>query len=129
MASAGCAGLLFARVDVKDLPQTDYEITRYTSGTRGVAIILDDPNDDVLLTFGTDKFRTKKEGLKPPQRYLKQFMGSPKAYQLQDKETEQVLGYLLISWELEWLVHYNRGGRKVSICIEDPYAGGGNGGE
>jgi hypothetical protein len=129
MGTVGCAGLMSSRVDPKDLPETEYEVTRYRSGTRSLAIILDDPSDDVVLTVGIDKVRTKKEGLSTPQRYMNKFLGTPEAYQLQDKETGNVLGYLLISPQLKWLVHYNRGKGRVTFSIEDPLAGGGNGGE
>ena len=128
LAIAGCAGLLSPTVDLKDLPETDYLTTRYTSGTKSLAIILDDPNDDVLVTFGSEKFRTKEMGLSPPQKYLQKFMGEPKAHELQDREEKHVFGYLLISHELEWLTHYNKNKRQVSISILDPYGGGGNGG-
>jgi hypothetical protein len=127
--AAGCAGLMYPTVDLEDLPESQYEVTRYTSSTRSLSIILDDPNDDVLMCFGADGSRTKTMGLNPPQKYLKRFMGKPKAYEIQDKETEQVFGYLLISMDLEWLVHYNRGMKKVTISIKDPHGIGGNGGD
>ena len=128
IGTSGCTRLLFPKVDLKDVPQTDYEVIRYTSGAKSPAIILDDPNDDVLLTF-KDKPRTKKEGLNAPQRYLKKFLGDPKAYRLQDKETGDILGYLLISPHLEWLVRYDKKGGTVGISIEDPLTWGGNGGD
>jgi hypothetical protein len=128
MGTVSCVGLLFPTVDLNDLPETRYEVTRYISSTKSLAIILDDPDDGVLLTFSTGEFQTKKVGLNPPQKYLEQFMGSPKAYELQDKETGDVLGYLLISSHLEWLVNYDRDGGKVTVSIEDAHTGGGNGG-
>jgi hypothetical protein len=129
MGTVGCAGLMSSRVDLTDLPETQYVATRYRSATRSLAIILDDPSDDVVLSVDIDKVRTKKEGLSTPQRYLNKFLGPPEAYQLQDKESGDVLGYLLISPHLKWLVHYNRGKGSVTFSIEDPLAGGGNGGE
>ncbi len=128
IGTAGCSGLLSSRIGLKDLPQTHYEVTRYTSGTKGLAIIFDDPNDNVRLTVSQDKFRAKREGSGTPQTYLKDFIWTPKAYEVQDKETGAVLGYLLISPELEWLVHYNKAKGKVSIWINDPHDSGANGG-
>jgi hypothetical protein len=129
MGTAGCAGLMSSEVDPTDLPESQYEVTRYRSATRSLAIILDDPSDDVVLTVDIDKVRTKKEGLSTPQRYLDKFLGEPEAYQIQDKETGKVLGYLLVSSDLQWLVHYNRAKRRVTFSIEDPLSGGGDGGE
>ncbi|MGD9022190.1 MAG: hypothetical protein PVJ62_00275 [Deltaproteobacteria bacterium] len=129
LAIVGCAGLSSPRIQLEDLPQTPYEVTRYRSSTKSTAIILDNPDDDVLVTFSKDEFRTKKEGLNPPERYLKLFMGTPQVYRLEDKESKQVLGYLLISVDLDWLVHYDRGAGQVNIAVEDPHSGGGNGGE
>jgi hypothetical protein len=84
---------------------------------------LDDPNDDVLLTVSKDKFQTKREGSGTPQAYVKDFLWGPNAYAFQDKETGNVLGYLLISTELKWLANYNRAKGKVNIWIEDPFRG------
>lgn len=129
LGSAGCAGLLSSKTALSNLPEKPYEVTRYTSLTKSKAYILDDPNDDILLTFSTGRFQTKNEGLNPPEKYLEKFGGTPEAYQIQDKETEAVLGYLLISSDLEWLMHFDRGEKKVVISIEDPHSTGGNGGE
>jgi hypothetical protein len=121
MGTAGCATSWYPRIDLKDLPHTHYDVTRYTSATKSSAIILDDPNDDVLLTVAKEKSRTKREGLSTPQEYVKDFLWSPNAYRLLDKETGNVLGYLLISPELKWRASYNKAKGKVSIWIDDPY--------
>ena len=65
IGTVSCAGLLFPTVDLIDLPETRYEVTRYISSTKSLAIILDDPDDGVLLAFSTGEFQTKKEGLNP----------------------------------------------------------------
>jgi len=121
VGALGCAGLSFQRIDLKDLPETPHIATVYRSGTKGLAVILDEPNDNVVATVTYEKFRAKKDGLKVPQGYLKDFIWTPDAYVLQDKESEKVLGYLLISPELEWLVHYNRGDEVLGFWIDDPY--------
>ena len=125
----GCAGLSFQRIDLKDLPETPFEATVYRSGTKGLAVILDEPNDGVVATVTNEKFRSKKDGLKVPQGYLKDFIWTPDAFLLQDKEGEKVLGYLLISPELEWVVQYNRGHAVLDFWIEDLYDGNGGDGE
>jgi hypothetical protein len=105
-----------------DLPDTLFEASVYRSCSAAPAAILDDPNDDVLLSPSIDKYRFKKQGLRPPQKYLKEFSWSPpEIYRLQHRETGNVLGYLLISPELEWLVRYNKDKGEVRIWIEDPY--------
>jgi hypothetical protein len=125
VGALGCAGLSFQRIDLKDLPETPFEATVYRSGTKGLAVILDEPNDGVVGTVTNEKFRAKKDGLKVPQGYLKDFIWTPDAYLLQDKEDEKVLGYLLISPELEWVVQYNRGHEVLDFWIEDRYDSGG----
>lgn len=128
VGALGCAGLSFQRIDLKDLPETPFEATVYRSGTKGLAVILDEPNDGVVATVTNEKFRAKKDGLKVPQGYLRDFIWTPYAYLLQDKEGEK-LGYLLISRELEWVVQYNRGREVLDFWIEDRYDVGGGAGE
>jgi hypothetical protein len=129
VGASGCAPLSFQRIDLKDLPETPFEATVYTSGTKGLAVILDEPNDGVVATVTIEKFRAKKEGLRVAQGYLKHFIWTPHAYKLQDKEDGKVLGYLLISPELEWLVHYDKGHQVLDVWIEDPYDAGDGDGE
>ena len=119
------AQLLFPRVDVNNLPQTHFEATVYRSGSRGFAILLDEPNDGILLTVSRDKFRTRNECSSTPQRYLKEFSWGLAVYRLQGRETGDVLGYLLITPELEWLVRYNKDRGEISVWIEDPTELGG----
>ncbi|NVM22969.1 MAG: hypothetical protein HWN68_14460 [Desulfobacterales bacterium] len=121
VGASGCAALSFQRIDLKDLPETPFEATVYRSGTKGLAVILDDPNDDVVATVTNEKFLAEKDGLKAPQGYLKDFIWTPDAYLLQDRKGQKVLGYLLISPELEWLAHYNKGHKALDFWIEDPY--------
>ncbi len=121
VGASGCGALSFQKIGLKDLPETPFEATVYTSGTKGLAVILDEPNDSVVATVTIEEFRTKKEGLRVAQGYLKHFIWTPDAFKLQDKEDKKVLGYLLISPELEWLVHYDKGHAVLDFWIEDPY--------
>jgi len=129
VGAVGCAGLSSQRIDLKDLPESRFEVTVYRSVTKGLAIILDEPSDGVVATVSNEKFRTKKEGLKVPQGYLKDFFWTPDAYVLRDRESDKVLGYLLISRELEWLVHYEKGKEVLDFWIEYPYDGDGGDGQ
>jgi len=106
-----------------------FEATVYRSGTKGLAVILDEPNDGVVATVTNEKFRAKKDGLKDPQGYLGDFIWTPDAYLLRDREGGKVLGYLLVSPEFEWVVKYNRGHEVLEFWIEDRYDVGGGAGE
>ncbi len=116
-----CATSSFERIDLNDLPETPFEITVYRSATKGLAVILDEPRDRVLITVIREKHRAKKEGLKTFEGYLEEFIWTPKVYRLVDKQDALVLGYLLISPELKWLIRYDKDERKVNIWITDPY--------
>ena len=120
MGTACRPQLLFPRVDINKLPQTHFEATVYRSGSRGFAILLDEPNDGVLLSVSRDKFRARNKGSSTPQRYLKEFNWGLTGYRFQDKETGDILGYLLITAELEWIVRYNRNRGEISVWIEEP---------
>ena len=128
VGALGCGGLSFQRIDLKDLPESRFEAIVYGSGTKGLAVILDEPNDGVVATVSNENFRAKKDGLKVPQGYLDNFIWTPHAYLLRDKEGENV-GYLLVSPELEWVVQYNRGHGVLDFWIEDRYDGDGGDGE
>jgi hypothetical protein len=108
-----------------DLPSTLFGATVYRGGTGAPAVILDDPNDDVLLSPGRDAFQFKKQGLQMPEKYLKELAWRPQVYRLQYIESAKVLGYLLLSPELEWLVSYDKDKKGVNVWIEDPDALGG----
>ena len=95
MGTASRGQLLFPQIDMNDLPQTHFEATVSRSGSRGFAILLDEPNDGVFLTVSPDKFRTRKESSSTLERYLKEFSWGLTGYWLQDRESEDVLGYLL----------------------------------
>ena len=82
VGALGCAGLSFQRIDLKDLPKTPLEATVYRSGTKGLAVILDESNDGVVATVSNENFRAKKDGLKVPQGYLEDFIWTPDAYLL-----------------------------------------------
>lgn len=125
----GCAGLSLQRIDLKDLPESRFEATVYRSGTKDLSVILDEPNDGVEATVSNESFRAKKDGIKVPHVYLEDFIRTPDAYLLQDKQGENVLGYLLISPELDWVVQYNRGHGVLDFWIEDRYDGDGGDGE
>lgn len=125
LACATLSQLSYQRISPVDLPDTLFEASVYRSSTAAPAAILDDPNDDVLLSPSIDKYRFKKQGLRPPQKYLKEFSCSPEVYRLQHRETGNVLGYLLISPELEWLVRYNKDKGEVRVWIADPYENAG----
>lgn len=129
VGALGCVGLSFQRIDLKDLPESRFEATVYRSGTKGLAVILDEPNDGVVATVSNENFRAKKDGFKVPHGYLEDFIWTPDAYLLRDKEGEKVLGYLLVSPELEWVVQYNRGHGVLDFWIEDRYDGDGGDGE
>ena len=125
MGTACRPQLLFPRVDMNKLPQTQFEATVYRSGSRGFAILLDEPNDGVLLSVSRDKFRAQNKGSRTPQRYLKEFNWGLRGYRLQDQEAGDILGYLLITPELEWIVGYNKDMGEISVWIEDPSELGG----
>ena len=116
-----CVALSHQKISPEDLPETPFEVTLYRSGTGAPAVILDNPNDEVLLTVRKDEFRYKKQGLQTPQKYVKELGWRPEVYRLQQRQTGNVLGYLLLSPELEWLVSYTQGGQELSILIEDPH--------
>ena len=71
---------------------------------KGLAVILDEPNDGVEATVSNENFRAKKDGIKVPRVYLEDFIWTPYAYLLQDKQGENVLAYLLVSPELDWVI-------------------------
>jgi hypothetical protein len=117
----GSCKVAHERINQGDLPRTVFDSTVYRSGTGAPAVILDDPNDQVLLNPGKDTFRFKKEGLQEPQRYLDQLSWKPDVYRLRHRKTEIIWGYLLLSPELHWRVTYNQEKGQVVVWIEDPH--------
>jgi hypothetical protein len=116
-----CASSSYQRIDVNDVPKTPFELTLYRTATKGVAVILDEPSDNVHITFVREAFRAKPQGLKTAEEYMKEFLGTPKVYRLQDKQEGTLFGYLLISPELQWVVQHEKNKGKVNIYIIDPH--------
>jgi hypothetical protein len=125
LACVASCQITHQKMSPADLPSTLFEATVYRGGTGAPAVILDDPNDDVLLSPGRDAFQFKKQGLQMPEKYLKELAWRPPVYRLQHIESGEVLGYLLLSPELEWLVSYDKDKKGVNVWIEDPDALGG----
>jgi hypothetical protein len=52
---------------------------------------------------------------------MKEFVWAPMVYRLQDKQDGTLLGYLLISPELKWVIQHEKNKGKVNLYITDPY--------
>ncbi|MDY6955139.1 MAG: hypothetical protein SWE60_26855, partial [Thermodesulfobacteriota bacterium] len=70
LASLASCQIAYQKIHQRDLPKTPYETTVYRSGTGAPAVILDDPNDQVLLSPRKDVSQFKKKGLNKPDAFL-----------------------------------------------------------
>jgi hypothetical protein len=98
-----------------------FEATLYRSSSGAPVVILDNPNDDILVKPAKDWFRFKKQGMQTAEHYLKEFEWRPEVFELRHKESGEVACYLLLSPELRWLYSYNKDRGEISITIEDPH--------
>jgi len=121
LACLASCQISYQKINQRDLPNTLFETTAYRSGTGAPAVILDDLNDQVLLSPRKDVSQFKKEGLKKPEEFLDYRGWRPEIYRLQHRETKHVWGYLLLSPELNWLVQYDKNRSEVRVWIEDPH--------
>ncbi|MDY6951613.1 MAG: hypothetical protein SWE60_08880 [Thermodesulfobacteriota bacterium] len=121
LACLASCQIAYQKIHERDLPKTLFETTVYRSGTGAPAVILDDPNDQVLLSPRKDVSQFKKKGLNKPEEFLDYRGWRPEIYRLQHRETKNVWGYLLLSPELNWLVQYNEKRSAVRVWIEDPH--------
>jgi len=111
------------RLDLKELPQTTYDVIRYERRAGDLIIILDNPNDGVLISVIEGESRTTREGLNTPQKSLKAFSHSPSVYQLEDRGNGAVLGYLFVHRRVKWFANYNKKKKVVTLNILEPSNG------
>ena len=102
------------RIDLKDLPQKTFEITRYVTTRELLAIVLDRPDDDVLIT-ASKRTATQRERVKTPQGLEKEFFYHPVVYRFQSKGGERVFGYLLIARNYNWLANFNKSRDRIIV--------------
>lgn len=107
-------------VQLTDIPQSSYEIIRYTSPTKAMAITLDVPDDGIAVAVSKGYSEKQSLGVSTPQQYFDDFRDTPHVYRFEDKDTGELLGFLLISPRLRFLSHYYKKRQRVSIQLEDP---------
>ena len=109
--------LRMTRVNMKDLPQKSFDIIRYMTGTNElVAIALDDPDNDVSLSFDR-KSRMKRGGRNMPELLSKEFFFTPLFFKFFNKENGNTLGFLIIPDYYRWLSNYNSKEKVINIKI------------
>ena len=118
----GCAASIsYQRMSAGNLPEGEFEATVYRSSSGAPAVILDNPDDDIIVKPGKDWFRFKEQGMQTAEKYLTDPGWRPDVFGLKHRESGKVVCYLLLSPELRWLFGYNKGRSEISITIEDPH--------
>ena len=107
-------------VELPDIPESSFEIIRYTSPTKAMAISLDVPDDGIAVIVYKGYQDKESLGTKTPQQYFDDFRDTPHVYRFEHKDTGELLGFLLISPRLRFLSQYNKRQNTVSIQLEDP---------
>ena len=113
-------------VQLTDIPRSAFEIIRYTSPTKSIAITLDVPDDGIAVIVYTGYQNKEILGTTTPQRYFDDFRDTPyvyrtpHVYRFEDKDTGELLGFILISARLRFLSRYNKRQNTVKIQLEDP---------
>ena len=121
LALLGCAASIsHQRMNAADLPRGMFLATVYRSSSAAKAVILDNPNDDILVKPGNDRFRFKDRGMQTAEHYLADPSWRPDIFGLKPKESGEMACYLLVLPELRWLFSYNNSRREITITIEDP---------
>ena len=118
----GCAASIsYQRMSAGDVPEGVFMATVYRSSSGAAAVILDNPDDDILVKPAKDWFRFKEQGMQATEKYLRDPGRRPDVFGLKHRERGEVACYLLVSPELRWMFSYNKGRREISITIEDPH--------
>lgn len=121
LAILGCAASIsHQRISPADLPGGVFMATVYRSSSGATAVILDNPNDDIVVKPGMDRFRFKEQGMQTAAHYLAHPGWRPDVFGLKPREGGEMACYLLLSSELRWLFSYNNSRREITITIEDP---------
>ena len=116
-AFTGSVKLRTKRIKLKDLPQTQFEATRYRHVSGQFAIVLDDPNDKVQIDINKSGIQKTKEGLKAPEVYLDQFKQTPQVYRFYNKKDGTVYRYLLLAGKINWLASIDKSGENIDINV------------
>ena len=117
LASAQVVKLRAKRIQTKDLPQTTFQITRYSYVLGGQGFVLDNPEDKVRIEIDRAELNVTDEGLKAPQGYLDKFMQKPNVYRFENKVDGTVFGYLIIDGDVNFLTSYDQGGEVININV------------
>ena len=109
-------------VHLTDIPRSVFEISRYTSPTKAMAITLDVPDDGIAVIVYKGYQDKETLGTTTPQQYFDDFREyrKPHVYRFEDRDTGELLGFLLISARLRFLSRYNKRQNTVKIQLEDP---------
>ena len=113
-------------VQLSDIPRSAFEIIRYTSPTKSMAITLDVPDDGIAVIVYTGYRDKETLGTTTPQQYFDDFKDTPyvyrtpHVYRFEDRDTGELLGFLLISPQLRFSSRYNKRQKIVKIQLEDP---------
>ena len=107
-------------VQLTDIPRSEFEIIRYTSPTKAIAMSLDVPDDGIAVIVYKGYQDKETLGTTTPQQYFDGFRDTPHVYRLEDRDTGELLGFLLISPRLRFLSRYNKRQNTVKIQLEDP---------
>jgi len=107
-------------VELTDIPESSFEIIRYESPTKAMAMSLDVPDDGIPVIVFKGYVGKEALGTTTPQQYFGDFKeySKPHVYRFEDKETGKLLGFLVISPQLRFLSRYKK--NTVSIQLEDP---------
>ena len=117
LASAQVVKLRAKRININDLPQTSFQVTRYSHPTGGQGFVLDNPDDKVTIVIDRSDLTVADEGSNAPQGYVDKFMQKPNVYRFENKVDGTVFGYLLYAGNLNWLTSYDEGGGVININV------------
>ena len=107
-------------IEPDQLLESNFEVTRWTSDARGLAYVLDNPDDEIPITVSTGYGKKHSEGLGKPRDYLNKFSEKPNIQELRDKETGNVFGYVLLTPRLIIESRYQKARKRILVRLRDP---------
>jgi hypothetical protein len=117
MAFAKRMKLRTKMIKLNELPQTKFEVTRYSSVSGAKAYVLTIPGGDVKIAVDKPSITKTDEGLNTPQAYIDSFGQKPKAYRFENKEDGTVYGYMLYAVNINWLANIDKSGEIINIKV------------
>lgn len=89
-------------IKLKELPQTKFEVTRYSHVSGAQVYVQNIRDGDVKIVMEKAGTTKSDAGLDAPQAYIDKFSQTPKAYRFENKEDGAVYGYMLYALDFNW---------------------------